>query len=131
MILEIKLRSKIKGDAALDNVARFLKRTENGWSLDRRRSGTTKQTKHTKAEQCLWRSTTRGPARSRSLLPSSNIKALKYHLSNSKSQFSRIPSVCLERQADTPSSERLLTNNARTKFSRKKSYPKAGTDLIR
>jgi hypothetical protein len=29
MIQEIKLRSKMKGDAALDNVARFLKRTEN------------------------------------------------------------------------------------------------------
>ena len=42
MILEIKFRSKIKADAALDNVARFLKRTENGWGLDRRRSGTTK-----------------------------------------------------------------------------------------
>ena len=28
MILEIKLRSRIKGDAALDNVARFLKRTD-------------------------------------------------------------------------------------------------------
>ena len=39
MILEIKLRSRNQGDAALDNVARFLKRTENGWSLDRGQSG--------------------------------------------------------------------------------------------
>ena len=57
MIQEIKLRSKMKGDPTLDNVARFLKRTETGWSLNRRRSGTTKNTKHTKAEEYLWRST--------------------------------------------------------------------------
>jgi hypothetical protein len=35
MILEIKVKSRIKGVAALDNVARFLKRTENGWGIHR------------------------------------------------------------------------------------------------
>ncbi len=89
MLSDINLTSRTKGGAALDNVARLFKRTETGWSLDRRRSGTTKREKQTNVEQCLWRSTTRGPARSRSLLLSSNIKALKYHPFNSKSQFSR------------------------------------------
>ena len=46
-ILEIKVKSETRRDAALDNVARFLKRTENGWGLDRKRSGTTKHAKHT------------------------------------------------------------------------------------
>jgi hypothetical protein len=32
MILEIKVKSEAARDAALDNLARFLKRTETGWS---------------------------------------------------------------------------------------------------
>ena len=51
MVPEIQVKSNIQRAAALDNVARFLKRTEIGWSLDRRRLGTTKNTKHTKMEQ--------------------------------------------------------------------------------
>jgi hypothetical protein len=45
MVIEIKVKSKIQLAAALDNVARFLERTEHRWYLDRGRSGTTKRTK--------------------------------------------------------------------------------------
>ncbi len=48
MVSEIKVKSKTQRAAALDNVARFLERTEHGWSPDRGRFGTTKYTKHTK-----------------------------------------------------------------------------------
>jgi hypothetical protein len=47
---EIQVKSKTRRAAALDNVARFLKRTEIGRSWDRRRIGTTKNTKDTKMD---------------------------------------------------------------------------------
>src|ERR1017187_1266519 len=63
-ISQIKVKSEIRSGSALDNVARFLERTEHGWSPDRGRFGTTKHTKHTKREQSIWRSSTRGATRS-------------------------------------------------------------------
>ena len=39
MILEIKVKSDTRRDAALDNVARFVKRTKNGWGVHRGQSG--------------------------------------------------------------------------------------------
>ena len=35
MILKIELKSKARRDAALDNVAGFWERTENGWGMRR------------------------------------------------------------------------------------------------